>query len=237
MPRSISDSTEKIRAKKKRFLEREETIIEKALCLLIRDGVDKVTVSAISREAGVGKGTIYKHFLTKTEILMRIVLDYERHITENLRQGIEAAEAGDPGAAARSYFQARLADPSLDRLVQLLEVRLHDNYEVVDKMDELHALRRSNVDALHSMLAKLIEKGVLEDVPPHYHYMACWALAQGAVEAYFNISYGVAVEDKEDFLNFIGNIGITMGNRGQLRDDKIASSSANASRDEIHHST
>ena len=88
MPRSISDSTEKIRAKKRRFLEREETIIEKALCLLIRDGVDKVTVSAISREAGVGKGTIYKHFLTKTEILMRIVLDYERHITENLRQGI-----------------------------------------------------------------------------------------------------------------------------------------------------
>ena len=101
-----SDSTDRIREKKKHFLAREERIIERALYLLIRDGIDKVTVSAISREAGVGKGTIYKHFLTKTEILMRIVLDYERSITENLRIGIEATEAGDPGAAARALFSS-----------------------------------------------------------------------------------------------------------------------------------
>ncbi len=213
------DSTDKIREKKKRFLSREELIIEKALFLLVRDGIDKVTVSAISREAGVGKGTVYKHFLTKTEILMRIVLNYERNITENLRKGIEATEAGDPGAAARSYFQARLSNPALDRLVQQLEVKLQGNEEVEDKMLELHTMRRSNIDALNMMIAKLIDKGILEDVPPHYHYLSCWALAQGAVEAYFNVSYGTDVEDKEDFLRFVANIGITMGNHGQLRDD------------------
>lgn len=212
------DSTDKIREKKKRFLSREERIIEKALSLLVRDGIDKVTVSAISREAGVGKGTVYKHFLTKTEILMRIVLNYERNITENLRKGIESTEAGDPGAAARSYFQARLSDPALDRLVQQLEVKLQGNEEVEDKMLELHTMRRSNINALNVMIAKLIEKGILEDVPPHYHYLSCWALAQGAVEAYFNVSYGADVEDKEDFLRFVANIGITMGNSGQLRD-------------------
>jgi TetR/AcrR family transcriptional regulator len=213
------DSTDKIREKKKRFLSREERIIEKALSLLVRDGIDKVTVSAISREAGVGKGTVYKHFLTKTEILMRIVLNYERNITENLRKGIESTEAGDPGAAARSYFQARLSDPALDRLVQQLEVKLQGNEEVEDKMLELHTMRRSNINALNVMIAKLIDKGILEDVPPHYHYLSCWALAQGAVEAYFNVSYGADVEDKEDFLRFVANIGITMGNSGQLRDD------------------
>lgn len=213
------DSTDKIREKKKRFLSREERIIEKALSLLVRDGIDKVTVSAIAREAGVGKGTVYKHFLTKTEILMRIVLNYERNITENLRKGIESTEAGDPGAAARSYFQARLSDPALDRLVQQLEVKLQGNEEVEDKMLELHVMRRSNINALNVMIAKLIDKGILEDVPPHYHYLSCWALAQGAVEAYFNVSYGADVEDKEDFLRFVANIGITMGNSGQLRDD------------------
>jgi TetR/AcrR family transcriptional regulator len=213
------DSTDKIREKKKRFLSREKRIIEKALSLLVRDGIDKVTVSAISREAGVGKGTVYKHFLTKTEILMRIVLNYERNITEHLRKGIEATESGDPGAAARAYFQARLSDPALDRLVQQLEVKLQGNEEVEDKMLELHTMRRSNINALNVMIAKLIDKGILEDVPPHYHYLSCWALAQGAVEAYFNVSYAVDVEDKEDFLRFVANIGITMGNSGQLRDD------------------
>lgn len=218
MPRP-SDSTCKIREKKKRFIEREERIIEKALYLLIRDGIDRVTVSAISVEAGVGKGTVYKHFLTKTEILARIVLDYERNITENLRKGIEATEAGDPGAAARSYFQARLSNPALDRLVQQLETRLEHEEEVADKIEELHTLRRSNIDALNSMIVKLIDKGVLEDVPPQYHYLSSWALAQGAVEAYFNISYAADIEDKEDFLRFIANIGITMGNKGQLLDN------------------
>jgi AcrR family transcriptional regulator len=213
------DSTDKIREKKKRFLLREKRIIEKALFLLVRDGIDKVTVSAIAREAGVGKGTVYKHFLTKTEVLMRIVLNYERNITENLRKGIESTEAGDPGAAARSYFQARLSDPALDRLVQQLEVKLQVNEEVEDKMLELHTMRRSNINALNVMIAKLIDKGILEDVPPHYHYLSCWALAQGAVEAYFNVSYGADVEDKEDFLRFVANIGITMGNSGQLRDN------------------
>jgi len=215
----IDDSMDKIREKKKRFLAREERIIEKALQLLIRDGIDKVTVSAIAREAGVGKGTVYKHFLTKTEILVRIVLDYERSITHNLRIGIEKTEAGDPGAAARSYFHARLTNPALDRLVQQLETRLEGDKEVADKMEELHGLRRSNIDALNSMIVKLIDKGVLEDVPPQYHYLSCWALAQGAVEAYFNVSYAADVEDKEGFLRFAANIGITMGNKGQLLDN------------------
>ncbi|KKK70284.1 hypothetical protein LCGC14_2925530, partial [marine sediment metagenome] len=104
-------------------------------------------------------------------------------------------------------------------LVQQLEVKLQGNEEVEDKMLELHTMRRSNINALNVMIAKLIEKGILEDVPPHYHYLSCWALAQGAVEAYFNVSYGADVEDKEDFLRFVANIGITMGNSGQLRDD------------------
>jgi AcrR family transcriptional regulator len=217
------DSMDKIREKKRRFLAREERIIEKALQLLIQHGIDKVTVSAIAKEAGVGKGPVYKHFLTKTEILMRIVLDYEQSITENLRLGSEATEEGVPGAAARSYFQARLSDPALDRLVQQLEVKLEGNDEVADKMAELHTMRRSNIDALNSMIAKLIDKGILEDVPPHYQYLSCWALAQGAVEAYFNVSYGADVEDKEDFLRFVSSIGITMGNRGQMRDHMVFS--------------
>lgn len=215
------DSMDRIREKKKSFLAREERIIDKALQLLIRDGIDRVTVSAIAKEAGVGKGTVYKHFLTKTEILMRIVVDYEQSITKNLRLGIEASEAGDPGAAARSYFQARLSDPALDRLVQQLEVKLEGNEEVAVSMAELHAIRRSNIDVLNAMIIKLIDKGLLEDVPPEYHYLSSWALAQGAVEAYFNMSYGAEVEDKEGFLRFIANIGITMGNRGQLRDEPV----------------
>ena len=217
MSKVMTSAAERIREKKKRFLNREQRIVDASLKLLLEKGIDNVTVSAIAREAGVGKGTVYKHFLTKTEILMCIMLNYERNITENLKEGIEATEKGDPGAAARSYFKARLENPAVDRLVQQLEIRLENDPEVKVKMDELYALRLSNVNALNAMVEKLIAKGLLEDVPPQYHYLACWAMAQGAVEVYFNNSFGTQVDDKDDLLNFLSNIGITMGNRGQLR--------------------
>ena len=217
MPRASVSSAERIREKKRRFLEREQRIVGASLKLLLTNGVDKVTVSAIAREAGVGKGTVYKHFLTKKEILVCIMLKYERNITANLREGIEATEQGDPGAAARSYFKARLENPALDRLVQQLEARLENDGEIMPQLAELHKLRRSNAEALNAMIKKLIARGLLEDVPPQYHYLACWALAQGAVEVYFNNSFAPHIDNRDDLLDFLASIGVTMGNRGQLR--------------------
>jgi AcrR family transcriptional regulator len=166
--------------------------------------------------AGIGKGTVYKHFLTKNEILARIMLDYERNITNCLAAGIVKAEKGDPGAAAKGYFEARLERPELDRLVQQLEGRLLDAPDIADQIDELHRTRRSNEESLSELMNGLIGQGILEDVPPHFHYLACWALAQGAVELCFNASWNYRTDTKE-LMDFITNIGVTMGNRGQYR--------------------
>ncbi len=212
-----ASSTDKIREKKRRFLKREQRIIDTALRLLIKQGIEQVTVSAISKEAGIGKGTVYKHFQSKAEIMMRIMLDYEQNIGANLQAGIVATERGDPGAAAKAYFSSRLSNPALDRLVQQLEARLENSPEVSAQMAEVHAVRRSTARALNQMVAKLIKRGLLEDVPPHYHYLACWALAQGAVEVCFNKGFADQFDDKTDLLDFIAHIGVTMGNRGQLR--------------------
>ncbi|MEZ0122574.1 MAG: TetR/AcrR family transcriptional regulator [Candidatus Reddybacter sp.] len=211
-------STDRIRQKKQRFLEREQLIKDTTLGLLVRDGVEKVTVSAIATEAGIGKGTVYKHFQSKAEIMMRIVSDYEQVLVSNVKAGIKATENGDPGAAAKAYFDSRLANPALDRLVQQLEFRLEDDESVATEMARLHKIRHSMVETLNNMVSKLIERGLLEDVPPHYHYLACWALAQGAVDVCFNQGFADQFEDKEKLLNFIANIGVTMGNRGQYRE-------------------
>ena len=66
------------------------------------------------------------------------MIDYERNITNCLAAGIIKAENGDSGAAAKGYFEARLARPELDRLVQQLEVRLADAEDIAEQMDELH---------------------------------------------------------------------------------------------------
>jgi TetR/AcrR family transcriptional regulator len=209
-----TSSADRIREKKKLFLDREQSIIDAALELFLAEGIDRVTVSKIAAAVGIGKGTVYKHFLTKNEILLRIMIDYERNITNCLAAGIIKAENGDSGAAAKGYFEARLARPELDRLVQQLEVRLADAEDIAGQMDELHDIRRSNEESLHGLMSDLIGKDILEDVPPHFHYLACWALAQGAVELWFNKSWNYRTDTKE-LMEFISNIGVTMGNRGQ----------------------
>lgn len=171
---SQSSSTDRIREKKKLFLNREQRIISAALELFLSEGIDRVTVSKIAAAVGIGKGTVYKHFLTKNEILIRIMLDYEHNITNCLAAGIAKAQNGDSGAAAKGYFEARLARPELDRLVQHLEVRLSDVEDIAPQLEQLHKLRRSNEDSLNGLMSELIDKQVLEDVPPHFHYLACW---------------------------------------------------------------
>ncbi len=207
-------SADRIREKKKLFLDREQKIIDAALELFLKESIDAVTVSKIASKAGIGKGTVYKHFLTKNEILVRIMLDYERNIADCLAAGILKAEKGDAGAAAQSYFKARLARPDLDRLVQQLEGRLEYAEDIVEQLEELHKIRRSNEDSLSNMLTKQIGAGVLEDVPPHFHYLACWALVQGAVDLWYSRSWNYR-HDTADLMEFITNIGVTMGNTGQ----------------------
>ena len=207
-------SSNRIREKKKVFLAREEKIVRAALELLIGENIDRVTVSKIASKAGIGKGTVYKHFLTKNEILVRIMLDYERRIARRLSEALKEAESGDPGAVSKAYFDSRLERPELDRLVQKLEDRLVDADDIKPQLAEFSRIRRSHEDALGSMITKLIGEGILEDVPPHYHYLSCWALAQGAVELCFNKSWG-DLEDTPELMGFISSIGVTMGNRGQ----------------------
>lgn len=217
-----SSSADRIREKKKLFLAREQRIIDAAIELFLEESIDRITVSKIAVRAGIGKGTVYKHFLTKNEILIRIILDYEQNITTRLTDGIKRAQAGDSGAAAKSYFQARLENPKLDRLIQQLEDRLVESGDVLDQIEKLHQLRRSNEDALAGLTSELINRGVLEDVPPHFHYLACWALAQGAVELCFNKTWNYRT-DTTELMEFITNIGVTMGNQGQYHSDETVS--------------
>ena len=142
------------------------------------------------------------------------MLDYERSIARRLAQALEQGDDGDPGAVSKAYFDSRLERPELDRLVQKLEDRLVDADDIRPQLDEFSRIRRSHEEALGSMITKLVSEGILEDVPPHYHYLSCWALAQGAVELCFNKSWG-DLEDTSALMGFISSIGVTMGNRGQ----------------------
>ena len=196
--------------KVREFRRREQEILDTALQLFLSEGEDSVTVEMIAEAAGIGKGTINKHFNSKAEIYLRLMLDYERDLAE-LFQSDNVAR--DREALSRAYFEFRMSDPQRYRLFDRLEEKVVKTRQVPELVEQLHSIRTSNFQRLTSLIEGRIDEGKLEDVPPYFHYCAAWALVHGAVALYHSPFWRDVLEDQEGFFQFLMEIGVRMGNR------------------------
>ena len=203
---------EKATRKAREFRQREQEILDAALALFLEQGEDRVTVEMIADRVGIGKGTIYKHFETKNEIYLLLMLRYEEDLAE-VFAGI--SDSDDKEALAREYFRFRIGDPARYQLFDRLENKVIKDHAVPDLVEKLHRIRAANFNQLTHIVEARIQEGSLEDVPPTYHICAAWALAHGAVALMQSPFYQRLIEDKPDFLDFLVEIGIRMGNKGQ----------------------
>lgn len=65
-----------------RGLARMATIVEAAVVVFARDGVDRATTNAIAAEAGISPGSLYQYFSDRTDILRAVVRDYIARLGE-----------------------------------------------------------------------------------------------------------------------------------------------------------
>jgi len=65
---------------KDKALDKKTQIIEAAIHVIAREGLDKGKIATIAKQAGIGKGTVYGYFSSKEEIFEAI----EAHITGGL---------------------------------------------------------------------------------------------------------------------------------------------------------
>lgn len=68
----MNDNNQKSEA----FVRREETIIHTAFQLFADHGIESVTIDMIAETAGIGKGTVYKHFVSKNDIFACLVIHH-----------------------------------------------------------------------------------------------------------------------------------------------------------------
>jgi len=75
--------------KEREFERREEEILDAALALCSTPQFESVTVEQIADRADVGKGTVYKHFASKDELLFRLHIRFYRGLLGELRAEID----------------------------------------------------------------------------------------------------------------------------------------------------
>ncbi|GAA2227765.1 TetR/AcrR family transcriptional regulator [Promicromonospora sukumoe] len=88
------------RAKRADATRNQQTLLEAAAAVFVTDGVD-APVRLIAERAGVGMGTIYRHFPTRPELVAAVY----HHQVEALAEAGPALlrESGDPGAALQAW--------------------------------------------------------------------------------------------------------------------------------------
>jgi AcrR family transcriptional regulator len=100
-----------------------QRILDAAASVFAVHGAD-VPVDVIAREAGVGPGTLYRHFPTKEALFEAVILERFAQLTA---QAHALLDAPDPGSAFLGYIEA-------------LVVQAADRHDLVD------ALRQAGVD-------------------------------------------------------------------------------------------
>lgn len=199
--------------KAREFRQREQAILDCAQALFIEYGEDKVTVEMIADKVGIGKGTIYKHFETKNEIYLLLMIRYEEVLADLFRR-IDISQ--DKQSLVREYFTFRVRDADQYLLFDRLESKLVADKVVPALMEKLHAIRAANFEKLCAMVNGQIKAGKLADVPPQYHIAAAWALAHGASALTKSSFYADFIGEQEPFLDFLLNVAVRMGNKRVL---------------------
>ncbi len=191
------NSSEKIRHKKKLLAARENNILKAAIELCLSQGIENVTVSKIADRAGIGKGTIYKHFITKNELLVRIILNYETALYEQLLISDENPKTSTSENMVRIYINARLIEPITDNLIKKLELYLAGAEGTSLYLEELFRIRKAISEILGRSIKQTIKNDALDNMPESYYYLACQTLIQSVIEVHSNdsLEYNLHIQD------------------------------------------
>lgn len=94
-------------------------LLDAAAAAFAERGMD-ASIAEIAQRAGVGKGTVFRHFATKEELLAAIALD---RFDELIAVASDLLDAEDPGAAVLEFMTTGATMHAHDRTFSQVSVR------------------------------------------------------------------------------------------------------------------
>jgi len=126
-----------------------ESLLAAAADEFAERGLD-ASIADIARRAGVGKGTVFRHFATKDDLIAAIVLDRIDVLTA---VGERLLDAADPGAALLEFLTAA-AHQRQQRDLSFLQAAGEMNAEVT-------RVRGRMFDIVHRLVDQARERGAV----------------------------------------------------------------------------
>lgn len=88
-----------------------DRLVEVGKSLIIRHGLDKISVDEVVQKAGMAKGSFYKHFETKELFLSRVVWDIYQDYLEQTRTFISQSDPAKLPDSLRIFIRQLFSRP------------------------------------------------------------------------------------------------------------------------------
>ena len=118
-------------------------VLEAALEAFAAEGLS-VPIDEIARLAGVGAGTVYRHFPAKEDLVLAVIADQMQRIIEG---GYALLEAGEPGEALFTFLRAAVEWSATNR--GLVDTLAASDVEVKDAEAQFLELLGELLSAAH----------------------------------------------------------------------------------------
>jgi AcrR family transcriptional regulator len=156
-----------------------EALFEATIAVLGNHGMDELTMDRVASEAGVAKGSLYRYFQSKRDLLEFV----HAKLTDPIFRSMEETTAKQQPAIEKLAEQLRMMLEHVARHSQVLKLLFED--------DAVHALlqssERRSMEMACQHLAKVFEQGIAEGVfrsgDPLVLASMYFGLCRGALES------------------------------------------------------
>jgi AcrR family transcriptional regulator len=165
------------------FRAREALIFQVAEQLLLENGESGMTLDALAAELDLAKGTLYKHFQSKDELYMLLIIRNERMLLEMVRD----TEKGFPEHLA-FFMLHHLHHPERTVLFHQIEERLSITGQGINHLfSEMYQVRKSRLRIIIRMTENHLES--IQSAMSSRDYLASiWSVTHGGA-AILNSSF------------------------------------------------
>jgi AcrR family transcriptional regulator len=179
------------------FRAREQAILQAAEALLLELGDESITIEMIAERVGIAKGTIYKHFQSKDELILQLLIAYEAGLAEEMHRAIATGEVTQ---VVQAYFTYRLSSPEKHLLYERLENRLAATRRTLRPyFARLYFIRKSYLREAMPLVSVFL-KGNGSPMTPRDYLSAVWATVQGSAAILHSTFYQRYLGDREGLL-------------------------------------
>lgn len=180
--------------RKTQFHLREQQILRTAETLLIESGNYDLTLDDLATHLDVAKGTLYKHFKSKDELLLMILIDYEKRL-----YAINQIDDGAGAGVVRMVLQ-QLLRPHRAMMFNHLEDKLTSTKSGLNQLfGELYRIRRERMKCLYATAERYLAEQN-STMPTHEFLSSIWAVGQGGAGLLNSSFYQRYLGSREDLI-------------------------------------